>query len=132
MLIKSGDPIVHNTNIAAVRNAGFNQAIKPSDREGVAWKYPKPEGLPIPVKCDFHTWMKAYHLPLDHPFVAVTDEEGKFEIKGLPPGKHNFTVWHEVPGYVNSLNNKLAIEIKADAVTEEKMSFTAAQFKVGN
>jgi hypothetical protein len=132
MLIKSGDPIVHNTNIAAVRNAGFNQAIKPNDRDGVAWKYPKPEGLPIPVKCDFHTWMKAYHLPLDHPFVAVTDEEGKFEIKGLPPGKHNFTVWHEVPGYVNSLNNKLAIEIKADAVTEEKMSFTAAQFKVGN
>jgi hypothetical protein len=132
ILIKSGDSVVHNTNIGAVRNPGFNQAIPANDRKGVAWKYPKPEGLPIPVKCDFHKWMKAYHVPLDHPFVAVTDEEGKFEIKDLPPGKHMFTVWHEVPGYVNSLNSKLAVEIKADGVTEEKLSFTAAQFKVGN
>lgn len=132
ILIKSGDPIVHNTNIGSVRNSGFNQAIQPNNRDGVPWKYAKPEGLPIPVKCDFHPWMKAHHLPLDHPFVAVTDEEGKFEIKGLPPGKHMFTVWHEVPGYVNSLNSKLAVEIKADKETEEKLSFTAAQFKVGN
>jgi len=132
ILIKSGDPVSHNTNITALRNPPFNKVIPGNERDGVEWQYPKPEGLPIPVKCDLHPWMKAHHLPLDHPFVAVTDEEGKFEIKDLPPGKHMFTVWHEVPGYVNSLNSKLAVEIKADGVTEEKMSFTAAQFKVGN
>ena len=129
LLIKSGDPITHNTNIAGIRNSGFNQAIAPSNRDGVAFGYKKPESVPVPVKCDFHPWMKAYHLPLDHPFATVTDDEGKFEIKGLPPGKYTFLVWHESPGY---LNNKLAVEIKADKVTEQKLSFTAAQFKVGN
>lgn len=129
LLIKSDDPITHNTKIAGVRNSGFNQAIAPKNRDGVEFVYKKPEGVPVPVNCDFHPWMKAHHLPLDHPFAAVTDEKGHFEIKGLPPGKYSFYVWHESPGY---LNNKLAVEITADKVTEEKLSYTAAQFKVGN
>lgn len=130
VLIKSDDNLVHNTHTNPVVNTkGFNQAIKPKDREGVAITYEKPERLPVRVQCDFHKWMSAWHLPLDHPFMAVTDADGKFEIKGLPPGSYVFTVWHEMPGY---LNNKLAVDIKADQVKEEKLSFTAAQFKVGN
>jgi hypothetical protein len=128
LLIKSDDAITHNTHITPLRNSGFNQAISPNNREGVEFVYKKPESVPIPVTCDFHNWMKAHHLPLDHPFAAVTDKEGNFEITGLPPGKHTFMVWHESPGY---LNNKLAVEITADKVTEEKLSYTAAQFKVG-
>jgi len=128
LIIKSDDPITHNTHITPLRNSGFNQAISPSNRDGVEFVYKKPEGVPIPVTCDFHNWMKAHQLPLDHPFAAVTDENGRFEIRGLPPGKHTFYVWHEIPGY---LNNKLAVEIAADKVKEEKLSFTAAQFKVG-
>ncbi|HEY3965782.1 MAG TPA: hypothetical protein VGM05_14585 [Planctomycetaceae bacterium] len=132
ILIKSNDPVPHNTNITPVRNNGFNQLIQPGNREGVEFKFPKPESLPIPVKCDLHPWMKAHQLPLDHPFFAVTDENGKFEIKGLPPGKHMFTVWQEVGGYVKGLNNKLEVDIKADDITKQTLSFTAADFKVGN
>ncbi|MBI3863453.1 MAG: hypothetical protein HY290_16300 [Planctomycetia bacterium] len=132
LLLKSNDPAPHNTNIKPVRNTGFNQVIAPNNRTGEKFKYTKPETLPIPVSCDFHRWMKAHHLPLEHPFFAVTDENGKFEIKGLPPGKHMFTVWQEVGGYVKGLNNKLEVEIKADQVTEKPLSFTAADFKVGN
>jgi hypothetical protein len=129
LLIKSGDPLTHNTHIVPVRNKEFNSAISSNDRKGMEYVYKQPEKQPIPVNCDLHTWMKAHHLPLDHPFAAVTDENGKFEIKGLPPGTHEFRVWHEMPGY---LQRKLAVEVKADKVTEEKLSFTAAQFKVGN
>lgn len=129
LLIKNGDGLLHNTNISSTRNPGFNQAVSPENRDGVEFSYKKPEGQPIPVKCDLHTWMKAYHLPLDHPFSAVTDENGKFEIKGLPPGKYEFYVWHEKPGY---LDRKLTVEIKADEITEDKLSYTAAKFKVGS
>jgi plastocyanin len=130
VLVKSDDDLVHNTHTNPLKNIkGFNSAIKAKDRDGVPLTYEKPENVPVKVQCDFHPWMVAWHLPLDHPFMAVTDENGKFEIKGLPPGKHTFVVWHEVPGY---LNNKLAVDIKADKVTEETLSFTAAQFKVGN
>ncbi|MGE5194742.1 MAG: carboxypeptidase regulatory-like domain-containing protein [Deltaproteobacteria bacterium] len=130
ILIKSDDDLVHNTHTNPVRNTkGFNQAIKPKEREGVETSYDKPENVPVKVNCDLHPWMTAWHLPLDHPFMAVTDAEGKFEIKGLPPGKYEFRVWHEMPGY---LEKKLAVEIKADKDTVEKLSFTAAQFKVGS
>jgi len=125
MLIKSGDPVVHNTNITSLRNTGFNQTISVNNREGVEYTFKKPEGRPVPVKCDLHTWMKAHLLPLEHPLAAVTDAEGKFEIKGVPPGKHTFIVWHEMCGY---LNKKLEVDIKADKPTEEKLSYTAAQF----
>jgi hypothetical protein len=125
MLIKSDDPVVHNTNITSLRNTGFNQTISPNNRDGVEYSYKKPEGRPVPVKCDLHTFMKAHHLPLEHPLAAVTDAEGKFEIKGVPPGKHKFIVWHEMCGY---LNRNLEVEIKADKPTEEKLSYTAAQF----
>jgi hypothetical protein len=130
VLIKSGDDLVHNTHTNPVRNTkGFNQAIKPKERDGVETSYDKPENVPVKVNCDLHPWMTAWHLPLDHPFMAVTDAEGKFEIPGLPPGKHEFRVWHEMPGY---LEKKLTVEIKADKDMEENLSFTAAQFKVGS
>jgi hypothetical protein len=129
LLIKSGDSLAHNTHITPFKNDGFNKAISPDERKGLEYVYQKPENQPIPVVCDIHKWMKAHHLPLDHPLAAVTDEHGKFEIKGLPPGTHKFFVWHESPGY---LNRELSVEITADKVTEEKLSFTAAQFKVGN
>lgn len=127
VLVKSGDPIVHNTHTNPVRNTGFNQAIKPEEREGVDLKYDKPETVPVKVVCDFHTWMRGYHLVLDHPFGAITDEDGKFEIKGLPPGNYEFAIWHEAGGGVY-LNRKQKVEIKADKVTEEKLSFSEAQF----
>jgi hypothetical protein len=132
ILVKSDDGVVHNTRTSPVSNTGINPAIGANDRKGFEFTYTKPERVPVAVECNFHTWMKAWHLPLDHPFMAVTDEEGKFEIKGLPAGNYKFYVWHEIPGYLN--NNNLAVEIKADQVTEEKekLSYTPAQFKVGS
>jgi hypothetical protein len=125
LLIKSGDPLVHNTNITSIRNTGFNQTISPNNREGVEYHYKKPESRPVPVKCDLHTWMKAHHLPLEHPLAAVTDADGKFEITGVPAGKHTFIIWHEMCGY---LNRKLEVEIKADKETEQKLSYSAKEF----
>ena len=125
MLIKSDDPVVHNTNITSLRNTGFNQTISVNNRDGVDYTFKKPEGRPVPVKCDLHNFMKAHLLPLEHPLAAVTDAEGKFEIKGVPPGKHTFIVWHEMCGY---LQKKLEVDIKADKPTEEKLSYSAKEF----
>jgi len=42
--------------------------------------------------------MAAWVFALDHPFFAVTDERGRFEIKGLPPGEYTLEAWHEELG----------------------------------
>ena len=73
--------------------------------------------------------MKAYHFPTDHPYVQVTDKNGKFEIDGLPAGTHSFNVWHERgPGGSRLLERKLQITIEVDQPTKKDLSYGAAKF----
>jgi hypothetical protein len=125
VLVKSEDPIPHNTHTYPVRGDGFNKVIAANDRKGVELKYTKPERLPVKVVCDYHNWMKAFHLVLDHPYMAATDADGKFKIENLPAGKHEFIVWQEKAGY---LDKKYTVEIKSGETKEVKLSFGAAKF----
>ena len=95
-IIRNSDPYIHNTRSLSLRNRAFNigQPPKSADRERV---FKRPEG-PIRLGCDFHKWMAAWIFVADHPFFAVTDADGNFEIKGLPPGEYTFEAWHEEYG----------------------------------
>ena len=72
--------------------------------------------------CDLHPWMTAYQLPLDHPYGVVTAEDGSFEISNLPAGRHEFTIWHEVPKVVDS---KYEVEIPVDGTAEVEIKIPA-------
>jgi hypothetical protein len=39
--------------------------------------------------------MNAYVGVLDHPYYAVTKDDGKFELKDLPAGTYTIEAWHE-------------------------------------
>ncbi|MBM4075862.1 MAG: hypothetical protein FJ267_09485 [Planctomycetes bacterium] len=93
--ILNADGAAHNTHTYPKKNNGFNSVVQPNDRNGVDLVYSQAEREPFQVGCDIHPWMVAYHLPLDHSFGTVTGEDGSFEIKNLPAGKHEFRVWHE-------------------------------------
>ncbi len=96
-------------------------------REGVPIKYDQAEFIPTPVNCDLHPHMKAYWLIMDHPYMAVTDAEGKFKIENLPAGKYDFTVWHERVGYIEKA---MPVTIKADATKElGKIDVPASKIK---
>jgi hypothetical protein len=124
LLVVSDDGIPHNTHTRPKRNSEFNQVIAPKDRDGKPCNYKKPESVPLTVVCDLHNWMKAYHFPIDHPYFAVTDKDGKFKIDGLPAGKHSFNVWHERgPGESQLLERKLQIVIEVDKETTKNLSY---------
>jgi plastocyanin len=95
MKILNADAAAHNTHTYPKKNTAFNSVVQPNDRNGVDLTYGQAEKEPFTVGCDIHSWMTAYHLPLDHPFAAVSAADGTFEIKDLPAGKHEFKVWHE-------------------------------------
>jgi hypothetical protein len=66
-VVKSDDPVAHNTHTYTLRSDPVNIIIPPNDREGVPVRKPNPELLPMPVKCDIHPWMAAHWLIVDHP-----------------------------------------------------------------
>lgn len=123
--VLSGDAVAHNTHTYPLKNQGVNSGVAPNDREGkLEIVYQRAESTPIPVKCDYHAWMSAYHFPIDHPYVAVTDAGGNFTIPDLPAGKHTFAVWHESAsgGFVE---RKLDVTVTADSTTEIQVDYAA-------
>jgi plastocyanin len=47
------------------------------------------------INCDRHLWMRAWIYVSDHPYVAVTDAQGRFELADVPAGVYTLRVWHE-------------------------------------
>jgi hypothetical protein len=59
----------------------------------------KTSTMPAPVVSIVQPWMRAYLVALDHPYAAVTGQDGRFEIKNVPAGEHEFQFWHDT-GYL--------------------------------
>jgi len=91
--IKNNDDTLHNIHPRPTVNAEFNIGQPRKGMESTK-TFDKKEVM-FPVGCDVHPWMRAYISVLDHPFFAVTKEDGTFEIKGLPPGDYEVEAYHE-------------------------------------
>ncbi|MEX1230628.1 MAG: hypothetical protein WEB58_10330 [Planctomycetaceae bacterium] len=115
VVVKSDDAIGHNTRTNPLRNMSANYLIPAGDRVGIKYQNKLPEKLPITVECSIHPWMKAYWLILDHPYAAVSDDQGVFTISGLPAGDHEFIIWQESIGYVE---RKFKVTVKAGKTTD--------------
>jgi hypothetical protein len=96
LAVHNGDPATHNVHSRPERNDGFNQTQSPSSAD-IEWVPTKSE-LAIPFACDVHPWMKAWVFVRDHPWYAVTGEDGAFSIDGVPPGEYTIEAWHEKYG----------------------------------
>ena len=94
--ILNSDPTLHNIHAIPALNDEFNtgQPIKGMKFERT---FENPEVM-VPFKCDVHGWMNAYVGVLDHPYFAVSDGSGTFEISTLPPGDYVIEAWHEELG----------------------------------
>ena len=91
--ITNSDPTQHNIHPTPKNNPEWNQT-QPNGAPPIEKTFARAEVL-VPVKCNQHPWMKAYIGVLKHPFFAVSGEDGKFEIKGVPAGTYTVAAWHE-------------------------------------
>ena len=94
--IVNSDGTLHNIHALPKTNAEFNIG-QPFQNMTTEKKFDKPE-MPVRFKCDVHKWMGAYCGVFNHPFFAVTNDQGTFEIKGLPPGNYVIEAWQEKYG----------------------------------
>lgn len=102
LVIGNDDPIPHNTLGYVLFNTPFNDTIA-SETE-IEKQLKKPERRPAMVKCTIHAWMKCWLVVRDHPYVAVTDKDGRFEIRDLPAGDWTFQFWQEKAGYLSRID----------------------------
>jgi plastocyanin len=92
----NSDPVTHNIHPMAQVNREWNHSQGAGDPP-IDRKFIKPE-IMIRVKCNIHSWMHAFIGVLDHPYFAVSKDDGSFEIQNLPPGTYTIAVWQEKLG----------------------------------
>jgi hypothetical protein len=98
-----------------VNNQGGNVTIKPGDKAEV--KDLKAQRLPLPLECNIHGWMKGRLGVFNHPYFAITDENGNFEIKLAPAGTYKLMIYHEELGYLGGIKGKNGQDITIKAGT---------------
>lgn len=94
--VANSDTTLHNVHAVPKANREFNFG-QPVGVPSVPRVFDRPE-IGVPIRCDVHGWMIAYVNVVSHPFFAVTNDAGSFEIKGLPPGTYTIELWHEQLG----------------------------------
>lgn len=108
--VRNSDPGLHNVHGVSPGRDGFNigQPIA-----GLVNEFRlKDEGI-LRLQCDVHTWMVAHVVVVRHPYFAVTDTAGTFELHGVPVGTQTVRAWHERYGPLTS-----TVRVDANAIAE--------------
>jgi plastocyanin len=92
----TSDPTTHNIHPTPKNNREWNESQAPNSAP-IEKTFAREEIL-LPVKCNQHPWMRMFISVVKNPFYAVTGPDGKFEIKGLPPGDYTLAFVQEKLG----------------------------------
>jgi len=113
--IHSSDSGIHNVFCEPFNNPAFNESLL--EDQSMTKVFGKPEVM-VMFKCNIHGHMVAFAGVLDHPYFAVTGSDGKFEIRGLPPGDYTIEAWSEYSGA-----RQLRVRLGMDATVPLRFAF---------
>lgn len=118
--ITNSDPTAHNVHPLPTKgNQEWNQS-QPAGAQPLVKSFPRPEVM-IPVKCNQHPWMKAWIGVRPNPLFAVSMEDGKFTITGVPQGTYTVAALHEKFG-----EKTMSVTVGAKEIKTQDFSFDAA------
>jgi len=95
LVVKNSAAIGHNVKMSADDPAFTFNVNLPAKESHAPKETLQAQFSAIPFECNVHTWMNGYLRVFDHPYFAVTDDDGKFEIKDAPVGNWNLVIWQE-------------------------------------
>lgn len=93
--IKNSDGTLHNVHTYKGVESWFNQA-QPKGADAISKDLEDP--TIVKFKCDVHPWMTGFVVITDHPFFAVSGDDGSFTINKVPAGKYKVEAWHSMYG----------------------------------
>ncbi len=91
--VTNSDATTHNVHALAEVNEDFNVGQR-AGQPPIVKTFAKPE-VTVAILCNQHPWMRAVAHVISNPYFAVSDADGAFEVKGLPPGTYTLTAIHE-------------------------------------
>ncbi len=95
--VKSNDPKLHIPHGYLGERTVFNLSLPFKNTTLDATSRIRQPGM-MKVVCDTHAWMLGWLHVFDHPYFAVTNDQGAFSIPDLPAGNYVLKAWHEGGG----------------------------------
>ena len=87
----NSDPVMHNVYSASAVQRFDLGMFGRGERRDVKFDTP---GV-VELRCNVHPKMRAYVLVLENDYFATADEQGNFQISGVPAGRYKLRAWHE-------------------------------------
>ena len=116
VVLKNSDPILHTAHALFANNQPqFNVGLYP----GRVSRKPLIAAGVVRIRCEVHPWMAAYIMVTDHPYHAISDIYGAYELTDIPAGVYQLKVWHESLG-----TQETRVEVKAAATQQVDFTFT--------
>jgi hypothetical protein len=116
--VRNSDPGLHNVHGLSTTIDEFN--ISQPTANLVNEIRPRQEGI-LKLQCDVHAWMVAFVGVVSHPYFAVTNTNGAFEIDDVPAGTHTIEVWHERYGTLTS-----SVTVDVNGVADVDFAYAAS------
>lgn len=89
------EKIIHIPHAFAKKGGTLFDIALPSPNQMVKHHESRVHGVGLRVQCEVHVHMNAWLAGFNHPYFAMTDRKGKFEIDNVPAGKYTIVAWHE-------------------------------------
>lgn len=126
-IVKNSDPFLHNVHSIPLDNDPVNFGQPNKDPGKNITKSIKVAERFI-IKCDVHPWMLTHVNAFEHPFFAVTKEDGAFSIptKGLEDGTYTLEIWQEKLA-AEPITQEIEVKDGKATVEEVKIPATAGE-----
>lgn len=120
--VKNSDTTTHNVHFKSKLNGDWNMTQSEQGVVDAKEQMKRAELGTALFKCDIHTWMESRVCVFDHPFFAVSQADGSFEIDGLPAGEYTIQTWHE-----KEKPQTMKLTVKDGATAEANFVFKKAK-----
>ncbi|HBP90278.1 MAG TPA: hypothetical protein PKK23_16765 [Nitrospirales bacterium] len=75
-------------------------------------------GHVVRLICNRHDFMQNWLYAVDHPYFAISDQEGRFTINEIPPGTYTLLAWHPILG-----EQRQEVHVMADSELQSEFQF---------